>query len=211
VSKNLALLVPAIAAGGLLLFSAGASAQLLYCCKDEKHVSHCSDNLPPKCIGRAYTVRGKNGKLVKDVSAPLTPEQLTAKEELDKKQKLDEVVRKEQALKDKALLSTYSSAAEIDKARERAEKDVADGVKQSEAKLAEAEKKRSALVDKNVIKERMAPEEMRRRIGELDHEVTTLKEVVDAKRKDLESVRAKFDEDKRRYTEIKNRSQVRMP
>jgi hypothetical protein len=205
------MLVPVLAAGGLFLFSSGAAAQLLYCCKDEKHVSHCSDSLPPKCLGRAYTVRGKNGKLVKEVSAPLTPEQQTAKEELEKKQKQDDVKRKEQALKDKALLSTYSSAAEIDKARERAEKDVLDGVKQSEAKLAEVEKKRAALLDRNVIKERMTPEEARKRTAELDHEVSTLKELVEAKRKDLDSVRTKFDEDKRRYTEIKSRSQIRMP
>jgi hypothetical protein len=205
------MLVPALAAGGLFLFATGASAQLLYCCKDEKHVSHCSDSLPPKCLGRAYTVRGKNGKLVKEVSAPLSPEQQSAKEELEKKQKQDDVQRKEQALKDKALLSTYSSAAEIDKARERAEKEVLDGVKQSEAKLAEVEKKRATLLDRNVIKERMTPEESRKRTAELDHEISTLKELVAAKRKDLDSVRSKFDEDKRRYTEIKSRSQIRMP
>lgn len=207
-SRKIALLAPVVT-GGLFLVSTGASAQLLYCCKDEKHVSHCSDTLPPKCVGRAYTVRGRDGKLVKEVGAPLTPEQRKAREELEKKKQAEEAARKEQALRDRALLATYGSEAEIDKARERAEKDVEAGVRETQTKLAAVEKRKAALTDKNVIRERMSPDEQQKKTAELDHEISTLRDLLESKKKDLDGVRQKFAEDKRRYVEIKNRSPVR--
>ena len=193
-------------AGALVLVSPGASAQLLYCCVDQKKVTHCSDSLPQQCIGKAYTIRGRDGKLVKDVPPPMTPEQRKAKEELEKKRAQDEIARKEQGLKDKALLATYSSEAEVDKARTRAEAEVEDGLKKTEAQLAAAEKKKADLTDKNVIKEKMAPDEKAKMLADLDHEIATVRELLEAKKKDMETVRQKFAEDKRRYIEIKGRS-----
>jgi hypothetical protein len=193
-------------AGVSVLIAPDASAQLLYCCVDEKHVRHCSDTLPPKCIGRAYSVRGRDGKMVRDVPPPMTPEQRKAKEELDKKRQQDEIARKEQTLKDKALLATYSWEAEIDKSRDRTEKEIDVGLKQTETKLADAEKKKANLLDKNIIKERMSPEDTAKKQVELDHEIKTLRELLEAKKKDMETVRQKFAEDKRRYIEIKGRS-----
>lgn len=206
VSRKIAFILPAVVAGGLATVAPGASAQLLYCCTDEKHVTHCGDSLPPKCIGKAHTIRGRDGKLVRDVPPPMTPEQRKAKEELEKKRQQDEIARKEQLLKDKALLATYSSEAEIDRARERAEKEVEDALKKSEAQLAAAEKKKADLFDKNVIKEKMSREELAKKQKDAEHEANTLRELHEVKKKDLETIRQKFDEDKRRYLEIKGRS-----
>lgn len=206
VSRNLVFVYPALVAVGLVSVAPGASAQLLYCCVDQKKITHCSDSLPQQCIGKAYTIRGRDGKLVKDVPPPMTPEQRKAKEELDKKRAQDEIARKEQGLKDKALLATYSSEAEVDKARLRAEKEVEDGLKQTETKLAEVEKKKADLLDKNVIKEKMSPEEKAKKQADLEHEISTLRELLELKKKDMETVRQKFAEDKRRFIEIKGRS-----
>lgn len=211
VFKKSTFAAPALIIAALMFAPTGASAQLLYCCQDAKHVRHCSDSLPQQCIGRAHTVRGKGGKLVREVSAPLTPEQQKVKDELEKRKQQDDIARKEQALKDKALLATYSSEAEIDKARLRSEKDVEEGLKQTQLKVDAAEKKKSALTDENIIKERIAPEDRKQKLREIDHEVATQRGLLEGKKKDLETVRLKFAEDKRRYLEIKNRSGARTP
>ena len=200
------LTLPAICmATSTLFFSANVSAQLLYCC-EIKSKRTCGDSLPPQCIGQAYTVRGPGGRLIKNVDAPLTPEQLKAREELDKRKKEEEVQRKEQARLDAALLATYSSEAEIEKGRERMEAEFSTSIKAAEGRIASAEKKkRDAIGDPELYKKRGMPEELKRKVQDIDFEISTQTELLNGKKKDLEAGRAKFAEDRQRYADLKSR------
>lgn len=191
------------------LYSAPVHAQLLYCCQDAKGIKQCSDSLPHQCVGRAYTVRGPGGKTIKEVEAPLTPEQRKAREEIEARKKAEEQARKEQAMKDRALLSTYNNESEIDRARERAEADVQKSLDESQKRLTEKEKAKAKLSDKNTIKEKMSREQEKKKLAELDVEIKGLQETTEAKRKELESIRLRFAEEKKRYAEIKGRGASR--
>lgn len=188
------------------LLASPAYAQLLYCCHDAKGIKQCSDSLPNQCVGRAYTVRGPGGKMIKEVEAPLTPEQRKAREEMEARKKVEEQSRKEQAMKDRALLTTYNNEAEIDRARDRAETDIKKSLEDSKKQLAVKEAAKAKLTDKNAIKEKMSREQEKRKLGDLDVEIKGLQEAVDVKTKELESVQQRFAEEKRRYSEIKGRS-----
>lgn len=182
-----------------------ASAQLLYCC-EVKGKRSCGDSLPPQCMGHPYAVRGPGGKLIKNVEAPLTPEQVKAKEALEKRQKEEEAARKEQARLDAALLATYSSEAEIDKRRERVEAEFSVDIKAAEAKIAAAEKKkRDAIGDPELYKKRGMPEELKRKVQDFDFEIRTQTDLINSKKKDLDVARAKFAEDRQRYLDLKTR------
>lgn len=188
-----------------LLWPITASAQLLYCC-EVKSKRTCGDALPPQCIGLHYTVRGPGGKLIRDVEAPLTPEQQKAKEELDKRKKEEEAARKEQARLDAALLATYSSEAEIDKGRERVEADLGAAIKTAEDRIAAAEKrKRTAIGDPELYKKRGMPEELKRKVQDIDFEIRTQTELLEGKKKDLDTARAKFADERQRYIDLKSR------
>ena len=191
------------------LWPTAASAQQLYCC-EIKGAKTCGDGLPPQCIGKPYTVRGQGGKLIRNVSAPLTAEQLKAKEELEKRKKEEEAARKEQARLDSALLATYSSVTEIDKGRERVEKEAMSAITAAEARISAAEKrKREAIGDPELYKKRGMPEELKRKVQDFDFEIQVQTELLDGKKKDLEAARAKFAQDRQRYLDLKERAAKR--
>lgn len=188
-----------------VLLPRDAAAQMLYCC-EVKGKRNCGDSLPPVCSGVPYTVRGPGGKLIRKVEAPLTPEQQKVKDELDRKKKEEEVARKEQARLDAALLATYSSEAEIDKNRERTEAGFRTEIIAAEARIAAAEKrKRDAVGDPELYKKRGMPEELKRKVQDIDFEIRTQTELLDGKKKDLEAARAKFAEERQRYIDLKSR------
>lgn len=189
----------------LALLPKAASAQLLYCCEISGKRS-CGDSLPPKCVGKPYTVRGPGGRLVRSVEAALTPEQLKAKEDLEKRKKEEEAARKEQARLDSALLATYSSEAEIDRGLARSEADFSTQIKAAEAKIAAAEKrKRDTIGDPELYKKRGMPDELKRKVQDIDFEIRTQTDLLESKKKDLETARAKFAADRQRYLELKSR------
>ena len=184
---------------------ASAEAQLLYCC-EIKGKRTCGDSLPPQCYGVAYTVRGPSGKLIRSVEAPLTPEQQKAREELEKKKKEEEIQRKEQARLDAALLATYSSEAEIEKGRLRMEEEYSASIKAAEARIASAEKrKRDAVGDPEFYKKRGMPDELKRKVLDIDFEIRTQTELVETKKRELEAARAKFADDRQRFADVKAR------
>lgn len=192
-----------------VMWPSAASAQLLYCC-EVKGARTCSDALPPQCIGKPYTVRGQGGKLIRSVAAPLTAEQLKAKEELEKRQKEEEAARKEQARLDSALLATYSSVAEIDKGRDRVEKEFLDAIAAGEERIAAAEKrKRDAIGDPELYKKRGMPEDLKRKVQNFDFEIQVQTDLIASKKKDLEAARAKFAQDRQRYLDLKERNTSR--
>lgn len=193
----------------LVPVSGSAQTQLLYCC-EVGGKRNCGDSLPAQCVGKAYSIRGPGGRLVRNVDAPMTPEQLKAREEIEKKKKEDELARKEQARLDAALLATYASEGEIDKHRERAEMAAQAEVKAAEDRIAAAEKKkRDAIGDPELYKKRGMPEDLKRKVREYDLEIRTQTELLEVKKKDLEGVRAKYVGERARYLELKSKLAVK--
>ena len=98
---------------------ASTSARAVYKCVDEKGVTHYGDVMPPQCAKKAITEMSKQGSVVKQYEAPLTPEQLKAQDEEREKRREGEKKMAEQKLKDHALIATYGSEREFDVARDK--------------------------------------------------------------------------------------------
>lgn len=178
-----------------------AEAQLLYCCKDEKGSRTCGDSLPRACYGKPHTITGRGGRLLKRVDGPLSPEQIKAKKALADQKKADAIQEKAQARLDQALLATYANEAEIDKARERAENEILESIKPIEAKLEKLEQLRKKTADNS--------EHDKRALAGIDTDIKTQKGLIEGKKKDLESVRNKYSDEKRRYMDIQERRTIR--
>lgn len=198
-AARLALLLAAAAAS----LPAAAAANIL-CCNDERGKQVCGDLLPAACVGRAYREIGPNGAVVRQVEAPLTPEQRALRAAEERKKKEAEEAAKEQRRLDAALLQTYGSEADIDLMRQRAESDTMAGVKAAEAKIAEAQKRRKKFENEaEFYKKRTLPPEVEKGLKDADFEIQAQQDLIAAKKKDLEAIKAKYDEDKRRYQELK--------
>lgn len=178
-----------------------AAAQQLFCCQAQgKKI--CGDRLPDQCIGKPHTVRGPGGA-VRQVEGMLSLEQRAAKDAEEKRKQAEQEAQAEQRRRDGALLATYTSERDIDTARERAEGDVQASIKQAAEKIGAAEKRRRKLDNEaEFYKGKEIPESVRRGQKDLDFEVGVQRELIAAKKKDLETIREKYATEKRRFQEL---------
>lgn len=187
----------------LLLLAASSEAANLYCCTDKTGRRSCGDTLPEACYGRAYKVIGPSGAVVREVEAPLTPAQRAQKEAEIQRQKTEDEARREQRRKDQALLDTYTSVADIDAMAANAERGLAEAIKQSETKIGEIRKRRKKFeAEAEFYPKKPLPAEVRKGLQETDAEIAAQQETIANRQKERDTVRAKYEADKRRYLEL---------
>lgn len=184
-----------------------AEAQIIKCVgKDGK--TYVGSTLPPQCAGQAANEMNKQGQVVKRTEAMLTPEQRAAKETEDKakKERDIEAARKEQeeTRKNKALLSTYGSEKDIEVARGRALADNEGAVKQTQVKIEQFDKAGAALKKELEFYsgKNKPPAKLTQDIQNNEIDRKAQEQLMAAKRKDVEAINARYDEDKRRYLEL---------
>jgi hypothetical protein len=185
-----------------------AQAQTIIKCVGKDGKTYVGSTLPPQCAGQATDQMNKQGQVVKRTEAMLTPEQRAAKEAEMRiaKEKEAEAQRKEQeeSRKNKALLSTYGSEKDIEIARSRALTDNEKAVKETQAKIAQIEKlgvdlRKELEFYKGKNK---PPAKVTQDIQNNDIDLKAQQVLLAAKKKDVDVINAKYDEDKRRYVEL---------
>lgn len=172
---------------------------------DEKGVTHFGDSIPPQYADKARTELDADGRVVKKVSGPLTPEQLKAKEEEAAKQKQDEQAAMEQKRHDQALLNTYSNAKEIDLTRDRnlQQVDLSIGsiqtrMKSVQTRLDDYNKQAKGFTQAH----KAVPADLQTDIKDSQTEMNNLQSMLAQKNKDKTDMRARYDKDKQRYLEL---------
>lgn len=202
-----------LAAGLLMGLALPAIAQdappagAFYCCTDSSGRRSCGDLLPPQCTGLPYKVFNRQGVLIREVGRPLTPEEKAAQAELARQAKLQEAEARERRRKDQALLETYTSVEDIDRMQARAESEVIAAMNAAEAKIAEAKKRRKKFENEaEFYPNRPLPPEVAKGLRDEDAEIKAQRELVDAKKRELELIKSKYAEDRRRYIELSRRS-----
>lgn len=185
------------------------AAGKLYCCTDAGGKQVCGDLMPQECYGRAYREVGDTGRTVRNVEAPLTAEQRAERAAEDERRKVEEAAMKEQQRKDQALLNTYGSARDIDAMRERALADVEKSISQAEARIAEVLAQRVKFQNEaEFYKKKQLPPEIQKGLKDADFEIKAQQSIIESKQKDMEIIREKYDEDKRRYLDLSRRGVV---
>lgn len=186
------------------MLSVSAAAQTrIYCCDDAKGRKVCGDFLPVECHGRAYEERDNRGFVSKSVEAPLSAEQQARRdaEVLRKQEEAKQVT--EERRRTLALLATYSSDKDILAARDRALTEIQKNIKQAQQRLDEADKKRKKLEsDKEFYKGKPLPDQVKADIRDNAKEIEAQKAAVAAKTKEADEVRARFDDERKRYLEL---------
>jgi hypothetical protein len=192
----------------LAAFSTQAAAPVtpgkMYCCEGGRI---CGDSLPEQCRGKAYRILDSSGNVLKEVGPPLTAEQKAqAAAEAQRKKELEEQA-KEQRRKDQALLDTYATPQDIDLAQSKAEADVNLAIKGAEDRIAAARKQRMKFEEEaEFYKKKALPPEVAKGIRDADHEIKTQQELLDVKKGDAATIKAKYDADRKRYGELTGRN-----
>lgn len=173
-----------------------------YCCNDANGVQICSDQLPPQCYNRAYRVMEGN-TVVRREEAPLTAEQRKQRIAEEKRRLEEDRARREQQRRDRILFDTYNTVQDIDVQREKAIKEIEEGLVQAKNRLVELDKQRQVLAEESEFyKRKPLPNDLKAALRANEADIAAQQSIVDSKRKDIDAVNARFDEDKRRYLQL---------
>ncbi len=178
-----------------------------YCCVDANGKQVCGDLLPQACYGRAYRELGPNGQTLRNIEAPLTAEQRAARSAEEAQRKVEEEILREKHRKDQALLNTYGSEKDIEFMRMRAQTDVQKSISAAETKIAEIRTQRKVFENEaEFYKKKKLPPEVQKGLRDADYEIKVQEYLIESKKKELDLIRIKYDEDLRRYQEIVRRN-----
>jgi hypothetical protein len=177
--------------------------QRMYKCTDARGHVYYTQVPPRECLGRDTQELNKSGTVVRKTERPPTPAEIQAREAERKKKAETDDRAKEERRKNTALLNTYSSEKDIEDQRVRALKEAQDAIQATERTIAGAQKRQKELdAEKEFYTKKPMPFKLKNEIANLDVEIKNQTALLEAKKKELSTINAKYDEDKRRYVEL---------
>ena len=159
-----------------------------YRCVGSDGKKYYGSSVPPQCLGQPVEQLDSRGMVVKRINAPASAEERAKKEAEEADSKKRNAIAKEQGRKDSALLATYASEKDIEVARARALESPQQGVKDAESRIASLTRRRGAP---------------NADVKAIDSELKAQESVRAARKKEIDAINARYDEDKKRYLAIK--------
>jgi hypothetical protein len=171
---------------------------------DDKGEVHYTDKLPPEAFDKANIELDKAGRPIRKNDPPPTAEQRKAKADEDARQKQLAAERAIVERRDRALLATYTVESEIDLARNRALSTI-DAQVQSSTVYNGTLSKRKAELESTIaaLGNKPVPAVTERELANINSELAKQAEFLATKQKEIGAVNAKYDADKKRWTELR--------
>jgi hypothetical protein len=200
----------AICAAAAILLPLAAHAQR----KDEQYTYRCTGTdgkkyygqaIPQACLGQPLEMLNKQGLVVKRIDPEGDEKARVAKEQdAEKKRELD-AAQKDAMRRNRALLATYTSEKDIEEARGRALREHQKQVDEIQGRMDEI-KRRHARYEKDLALYKDAgkgapPARLKEEITNAEIDFKAQQSLMDAKKKEVEGINARYNEDKRRYQE----------
>ena len=190
-------------AAGIILAPLAAEAQSYRCVgKDGK--KYYGQAIPPQCLGQPVEQLNAQGMVVKRIDAAASAAEREKKAADEEERKKREAVSKEEGRRNRALLATYTSEKDIDQARARALKDNEAAMKDIERRI-EALKKRQGDLKKELEfyqGKNQPPAKLQQDIKSTEFDILTQQDLLDKKKKEVQQINARYDDDKKRYNEL---------
>ena len=194
----------------LILFLASlplaAEAQMFRCTgKDGK--KYYGQTVPPQCAGQPLEQLNKQGSVIRRIEGQQTDEQRAAKEAEAKKKRDEAEAAKEESRRNRALLATYTSEKDIEESHSRALKDNQLALKEVETRIGKISQRQEQLVkDMEFYKgKNKPPAKLLDDIKNAEIDLSAQQNLLGAKKKEVETINGKYDDDKKRYMELTRR------
>ena len=198
-----------VLAGVLLALagSANAAGAKLYCCTDAADKYICGDILPHACYGRGYRELGSDGRLLREIAPPMTAEQRARRDAEEEAHRQEAIAQKEQRLKDQALLDMYASVDDIEAIRKRTLDEIHKSISVAEEQIAEIKALRQKFEDEaEFYKTKAMPSEIEKGLSSTELELKSQEAIIEARKKELTTLQAKFDEDRKHFLDLQSRN-----
>jgi hypothetical protein len=197
----------ALAAAPLAAIAQPTKGQLTYRCTSKDGKKYYGSTIPPQCYGRVIEQLNAQGTVVKRIDPDGDEKERLAKEAEAAKKREIEAAGKESSRRNRALLATYTSERDIEGARGRALADNKRATVEVEMRI-EALKKRRAGYDKELefYKDKSKlPAKLQEDVRNAEIDLEAQEGLLAAKKRESESINARYDEDKKRYAELTRR------
>lgn len=166
---------------------------------DDKGVTHYGDAVPPEYANHSNTVLNKSGRVLRKNEAFKPSAQQV--QDVEQQKQLAEQQRH-----DGVLLASYTTEQEIDLACERSTQMDEAAIKALEQR-ATGVNERLAMHQKSAdgfnARKKPIPDDLKQDIERDRGEAGRIQEQIAQKRKNIEETRVRFDQDKRRFHELK--------
>ena len=188
-----------------LALADAAAAAKIYKWTDEKGVTHYGESIPPeyKDSPAAEMQGGITVRKIDAANAP-NPHKVT-----DEKAAREEKQRAfEQRRRDMALVNTYTSTKEIDEARDRTLQLPLQAIRSVEPRLKKSQERLTALQQQAAALTKAGkpvPDGLSQDIADQKAEVDSFKAEMDRHQAQVQAIKTKYDEDKKRYVELTQR------
>jgi len=194
--------------GALLIAPLAAQAQATYRCTGNDGKKYYGSTIPMQCVGRPVEQLNSQGLVVRRIDPEGEEKARLQKEAAAEKKKEEEATSREETRRSRALLATYTSERDIEEARRRALEDNERAVHEVETKI-EALRKRRAGYEKELAfyqdgkdkKKSGPPAKLTNDIKNSDIDLKAQEDLLAAKKKEVNVINTKYDEDKKRYLE----------
>ena len=193
-----------LAATLALLFLPLAADAQSYRCVGKDGKKYYGQSLPAQCLGQPAELLNAQGMVVKRIDPQVSATERAKKEGDEEERKKRELVSKEEGRRNRALLATYTSDSDIEQARGRALKDNEAAVREIEGKIGAIKARQDKLrkeLDFYQGKNK-PPVKLEQNIKNAEFDLRTQQDLLAAKKKDVESINARYNDDKKRYNEL---------
>ena len=155
-------------------------------------------------VARGGTQLDKQGRPVGRIEPAPTPEQVRAKEAEAERKKAAAAEQEILARRDRALLASFTTEAEIDLARARAVATVESQIESAQAYLAQLAKRKKDIDQRKAkLGDKPVPLPLERESEVANSEFAKNSDLVAQKKRELAAVTARYDADKQRWRELK--------
>jgi hypothetical protein len=205
------MLAATVALASVVAYLPDAQAQgasgMTFRCTGTDGKRYYGSTVPQACYGRPVEQLNRQGMVVRRIDPEGDEKQRAAKEAEAVSKRQREIASRESSRRDRALLATYSSEKEIEAQRVRALAENQRSVKDVEARIQDI-KKRQVTYDRELAfypAPQNPPQKLLQDIkvteGELDAQLGLLA----MKKKEIEQINAKYNDEKRRFTQLTKR------
>lgn len=193
----------AIIAAALALLPFAADAQS-YRCTGKDGKKYYGSTVPSQCLGLPVEQLSPQGLVVKRFDAVASAAEREKKAADEEERKKREMVTKEEGRRNRALLATYTSEKDIDASRGRAlqgnqvaVKDIERRIGGLKKRLDELKKELDFYTGKN-----KPPAKLSEDIRITEFDIQTQEELMASKKKEVDLINTRYDDDKKRYSEL---------
>ncbi len=179
------------------------------CWKNKDGVRECGNTVPPEYSQQSHEELNKQGIVTEKAQRAKTEEELRAEREAARRIAEQQRKARQQALKDKVLLDTFSTEDDLLMTRDGKITNVESDIKLAESQIERLKKNLNDMIHQAATEERKGnkpSEKTTRNIASVRAQIASKRGFIAKKRAEQESIRRQFERDLKRFRTLKGRA-----